>query len=606
METEKKEKFSIKGFREMFENSFRLSRIIWAERKPLIFSFLAVSFVSSIFPILSSAVRGGLINELVQAAQLKVFSNPLVIFVILNLSLIFVRSLVGSLDQYLDKVFYMYLEEKSQFMMLEKFGSLDIDSFENPKHQNLIQKVKESGTWRIQNFAEKQFYLFRRLIELISAIIALSFAEWWIFIIVIIGVVPNLIVELRYGRRAWTIHDSKAETKRRYWHLSNKLSNINSAVELKIFQNTAKFISLVKDLFSGFQKDQFTIDKKHLKEETLASAFGQIASGIIYVYLVRKVIFEGLQIGSFTFFVGAVGTLEGALSGLFWILGRNYQDSLFVTDVFKFLDIKQVVSKPVEGKALDPTKTPKIVFENVSFSYPDSKERVLKNINLEINPGEKVALVGVNGAGKTTLIKLLCRFYDPVKGRILIDGQDLKEIDLESYYSLLGALFQEYSNYRFLVKEAIGIGRTSEELSFSRVGQSARKSDSDDFIERWKDKYSQQLGKEFTGGVEPSIGQWQKLALARAFYRDPKIYILDEPTSSIDAQAEAKIFEKLGKLPKDRTVVLISHRFSTVRKANRIIVIENGKITENGSHERLLKNNKTYAKLFKLQAKGYQ
>ena len=247
-----------------------------------------------------------------------------------------------------------------------------------------------------------------------------------------------------------------------------------------------------------------------------------------------------------------------------------------------------------------------IVFDNVSFSYPGAGKPTLKNISLKITAGEKIALVGSNGAGKTTLIKLLCRFYDPTEGKITVNGRDLKEIKLESYYSMIGVLFQEYSNYRLLVKEAIGVGRASARMNLDKIIKAAEQSDADLFISKWADKYEQQLGKEYTCGVEPSIAQWQKLALARAFYRDPNIYILDEPTSSIDGEAEAKIFEKLGQLPADRTVILISHRFSTVRKANRIVVMEDGAITENGTHEELLANDRTYARLFKLQAKGYQ
>ena len=606
MENEKKEKISLDGLKEMVKNSFLLTQIVWRDKRTLIILFLAVSVISSLFPISDSLVRGGLINELVNSAQTRLFSNNLLLFIVLTLGIILLRSLFNFFDSYLDRLFYLYLEEKTQFMILEKFGQLDIDSFDNPKQQDLIQKVNETGTWRVQNFVDNQFYFLRRIVELVSAILALSFAEWWIFIIVIIGVIPNLIIELRYGRRAWSIHDARAEVKRKFWHLRGKFGDVNTIAELKIFQNISHFLKLVKDLFLSFQSDQHRVEKKHLREGVLASLLGQIAYGFIYVYLVQQVVFEGMGIGTFTFFVGAVATLEGALFGLFWVIGRSYQDSLFVADFFKFLDIKQTIKKPREGIILKTTKAPEIVFDNVSFSYPDSEKFVLKNINLKIASGEKIAFVGVNGAGKTTLIKLLCRFYDPTKGRILIDGKDLKEIDIESYYSLIGALFQDYSNYRFLVKEAIGVGRTNVGFSFDKTVKSAKRSESDTFIEAWGNKYDQQLGKNFTGGVEPSIGQWQKLALARAFYRDPKIFILDEPTSSIDAQAEAKIFEKLEKLPKDRTVVLISHRFSTVRQAHRIVVIEDGVITENGSHEQLLKKNKTYARLFKLQAKGYR
>lgn len=231
---------------------------------------------------------------------------------------------------------------------------------------------------------------------------------------------------------------------------------------------------------------------------------------------------------------------------------------------------------------------------------------MLKNFSLRIAPGEKLALVGSNGAGKTTLVKLLCRFYDPDKGRILINGNDIKTVDLESWYRELGVLFQDYDNYHFLVRESIAIGRSGAMSSLEKVKGAAKASEADTFIEEWEKAYEQMLGKQFTGGIEPSIGQWQKLALARTFYRDPQVLILDEPTSSIDAEAEAKIFDRLEQLPKDRTVILISHRFSTVRHANRICVIKDGRLAELGTHAALLKRGGTYARLFKLQARGYR
>ncbi|MDP3696554.1 MAG: ATP-binding cassette domain-containing protein, partial [Candidatus Taylorbacteria bacterium] len=282
------------------------------------------------------------------------------------------------------------------------------------------------------------------------------------------------------------------------------------------------------------------------------------------------------------------------------------QDSFFVSDIFKLLDMKPVIKKSEKGIVLDSHKTFEIAFEHVTFVYPGTKKAVLKDFSLKISPGEKIALVGVNGAGKTTFVKLLCRFYEPDEGKITIDGHDLREIDLESWYSQLGAIFQDYSRYHFIVKEAIALGRTGNISSLEKVKEAAKASEADTFIEEWEKKYEQMLGKEFTEGVEPSIGQWQKLALARTFYRDPLVLILDEPTSSIDAEAEAKIFEKLEALPKDRTVILISHRFSTVRQADKIGVVEDGQLKELGSHEDLLKLNGTYARLFTLQAKGYQ
>ena len=287
-------------------------------------------------------------------------------------------------------------------------------------------------------------------------------------------------------------------------------------------------------------------------------------------------------------------------------LGQQYQDSLFVTDIFKLLDIQPALVKPVSGFVLPRDTTPEIVFENVSFAYPGTDTVVLKNFSLRVEPGEKIALIGANGAGKTTIVKLLCRFYDPTEGRILIGGRDIREIDIESWYAILGALFQDYAHYPFIVKDAIALGRTESPLAMDQVRGAAHSSEADIFINEWKDKYEQMLGKDFTGGIEPSIGQWQKLAISRAFYRNAQVLILDEPTASIDAESEAKIFDRLEKETQGKTVILISHRFSTVRHATKIAVLENGRLKELGRHEELLKKKGLYARLFNLQAEGYR
>lgn len=324
------------------------------------------------------------------------------------------------------------------------------------------------------------------------------------------------------------------------------------------------------------------------------------------VVLVEKVIAESILIGTFTFFLASIGGLRQSLSGFFGNLGRQYHDGLFIGDVFALLDLKEVVERPKSGIRLDPAKTPEIRFENVSFSYPGAGRATLKDFSLVILPGEKVALIGINGAGKTTFVKLLCRFYDPDDGKILIDGHDLRDIDLESWYTLLSVLFQDYAKYHFIVKEAIAVGRIESKFSLERVKDAAKTSEADVFIEELARGYEQKLGKEFTGGIEPSVGQWQKLALARTFYRDPAILVLDEPTSSIDAEAEAHIFERVEALSQNRTVILISHRFSTVRHASKIAVIEDGTVTELGTHDALLEFKGTYARLFYLQARGYK
>ncbi|HWT82638.1 MAG TPA: ABC transporter ATP-binding protein, partial [Candidatus Methylomirabilis sp.] len=295
-------------------------------------------------------------------------------------------------------------------------------------------------------------------------------------------------------------------------------------------------------------------------------------------------------------------------SGFFLSLGHQYEYSLFATNLFEVMDTPPAIPRLGNARVLSAAAAPEIVLDNVSFAYPGTDNLILKNVSLTIPSGAKVALVGVNGSGKTTFVKLICRIYDPTEGRILVNGYDLRDLNLDSWHHQMSVLFQDYANYHFLVKEVIAMGRRngSRVADMDKVRQAARQSGAEGFIAEWARQYEQMVGREFPDGIDPSKGQLQKLALARSFYRDPRLLILDEPTASIDAEAEARIFEELEALPRDKTVILVSHRFSTVRKADRICVFKDGIVEEQGSHDDLMRLGKIYARLFRIQAAGYQ
>ena len=385
-------------------------------------------------------------------------------------------------------------------------------------------------------------------------------------------------------------------------HISEK----SSLTELKLFRNNNFFIERIRKLFEIFLVKQEKLETDTLKMLLLTSIPAQLSFVGFIIYLIYSTINGDIQIGTLTFIIATLITFTNAFENIIGTFARQYEDGLFVNDYFKLLDLPDLIEKPTNAIAHDYTKSPHIEFRNVSFTYPGNNVLALENINLTIEPGEKVAIVGINGAGKSTLIKLLCRFYDPTDGDVLINGVSLRELDIESWYRNLSVLFQDYSNYKMLVKELIHLGDTTADLDIERVENASKKSEAHDFVMEWETGYDQMLGNQFTDGVEPSIGQWQKLALSRSFYRNSHVIILDEPTSAIDAEAEAKIFETLETQTQDRSVIFISHRFSTVRKADRIVVLEKNKIHEMGTHEELMKLNGTYARLFQLQAKEYQ
>lgn len=606
MEDEPLNRLSLPVFKELVKNSARLTAIVWKDKKWQIILLAIIFLVVSAETFLQSGSRGLLINELINIGGGGLIGSRLFLLVGLLILAGFIPSILYAVQRYLSLTFWYYLEEKFELELLKRQAEIDVAVHEDPAQKDLFNKVKENGTWRMRSFLDRQFWLLQNVVEVVLAAAVILFSEWWVFFLILVGTLPELITEVRYGRRVWGIHSGRAEIRRRYWDLQDHFHRLPSIVELKLFQNIPYFLKTIRELFVSFQTEQKINERKKLWRQLASLALSQVTIAVAIVVFVWGVVRGDLLVGTFTFVIASITSLRQSLSGLFANLGVQYQDSLFVTDIFRLLDTKPAVVLSKNGVTIDAAKTLEIIFDRVSFAYPGTKKLVLKDLSFQIVAGEKLALVGINGAGKTTLVKLLCRFYDPTAGRILINGIDLKEIDLESWYAQLGIIFQDYAQYHFLVKEAIAVGRMSQGTLVEKVKRAAKASEADAFIEEWEKNYDQMLGKEFTGGVEPSIGQWQKLALARTFYRDPKILILDEPTSSIDAAAEAKIFEKLELLPSDRTVILISHRFSTVRRAQKIAVIDKGELTELGTHEDLLKLGGTYANLFLLQARGYR
>ena len=313
----------------------------------------------------------------------------------------------------------------------------------------------------------------------------------------------------------------------------------------------------------------------------------------------------GLTIGSFTLLVSMLDQLGSRAANASTQFAHIYENSLYADHYFEFLALPDLIPKAAKPVPLGEPAPPRIEFRNVSFRYPGSESDALKNVSFVIEPGESVALVGHNGAGKTTIVKLLCRFYDPAEGGIFINGANLKDVDTREWYRFLGTLFQEFVRYHFSVRENIMLG-APERNDTAAMKEAARRSGAAEFIEHLPGGYEQILGKEFEDGVDLSGGQWQKIAIARAFYESPPVLILDEPTSAIDAEAEYDIFSNLEQQYKSKTLVLVSHRFSTVRNAGKIIVLEQGQIVESGSHDDLMARAGEYAKLFQIQARGYR
>lgn len=567
------------------------------------FHFLAYSFCNAMNPILTIGqtwVLSILINYLGKG---NISFHYLYILTGVNILMAVFPFLFSRLQDYFQAVVLESIRRVFDIKRAAKRADIDIATQETPEFNDLNNKISEVGLGRIVDTFYYQNFIVNNLISVIMAAVIIISFKWWLFVAIFVAIIPNLIVSIHYGGAGYKLFNHQTINRRELYLYRNFFYSFNNLIDIKLYNLKERFLKKLDNFYINNSKEKIQLQATKAKWQAFSYFVAYIGIAVPMIWFVGQTALKLMAIGTLTFAFSTIQRFRSSLSEGFTWLGSLYESNLSVDDYLKFLEIAPTIKNINTAKEIiDNPQT--IEFKDVSFSYPNSKKLILKHLNLTIRAGEHLAIVGANGAGKTTLVKLLCRFYDPTEGEILIDGQNLKEIDLKSWYSYLGLLPQDYANYELTVKEAIAI--SGEQLNLDKVCKAAKMSEADSFIKDYPDRYEQRLGRTFHNGREPSIGQWQKLAIARLFYRNPYIYILDEPTSSVDAQSEIKIFERLNKIAKDKIVIFISHRFTTVRQANKICVIENGVITEIGTHQELLANKNTYANLFQMQARSYE
>jgi len=539
---------------------------------------------------------------------------------LVNKEITFVFLIVGSylISEYLSRFFTNTLNSqyfeyilRSKFQnvltrrFMEKLAHLDFSNLENGEVRNLIAKVEDTYSWRLfENLRVINFMIYSLASLILAFFVALRFNPIYLIALFFLST-PLYYFRAKYGNINWSIYTQNSKKINYLWYMRYLFTNFNTLSEIKIYNLKSFFLDKTKQIQNEVVNQYKKPILKYIFWSTLASFF---IPAIIFFFLknfINQIIFsQKFSLGDFTFFLNAMFTFTGQTSSLLVNLGGIVENNLYVDDYFRLLNIKNKIISSNRAKRLKIIIPREIKFENVSFTYPGSKNSVLKNINLTIKTGQDIAIVGPNGAGKTTLIKLLFRFYDPTSGKILVDGVDLKNINLDDWYRHLGVLFQDFAKYYLTVKENIEFGDV-DKAKKKNVNEALANAQAHDLLKLPK-KTNQILGRWFEDGEEISVGQWQKLAIARALYRNAPILILDEPTSNIDAQSEFKIFNNLKKTYLKKTLIFISHRFSTVRIADYIYVLKEGQIIEQGKHQDLVTKNGTYAKYFNIQKQGYE
>lgn len=594
------------SFKELFYNIVKTMRIFWRiDRQRLVFYLMAMSsqVISGIFSLyFAGKVLTALSNVIAHHAE------PRAVWIALTLAVLFqiIEQVSWRLLSYWQGSALLYWGVELNPEFHQKRLELDIQRFEDDKFNVLLNKVEADYNWKPANFAYQILNMLHAIARTIGAlIVVMSFAPWLIPLIIIFSL-PSLYIESLQSKVKWDMWADKSESSRAYHRVTWMFNNKHNLIEFRLFGVGSYLIEFCRKMLHDFFGAQREVMRGYIKAAVGARVVEGIFVGSIEFWLIRQVIVGRYALGQYSFYSGILQQFNNSLGLIFSTYGVLYEWNLFMTDYFKVMETPRLLSEPTHPIILDKHKIPSIELNNVSFHYPSSDQPVFNGLSLSIQPGEHIAIVGENGAGKTTLIKLLLRLYDVDKGTVKIDGHDIKLLGMDSWYQHVGVLFQDFSRYPFTVEKNIQLGRMQQPLGKAKIAQVAKQAGFDKIVASYPKGYDSILDNSFEGGIEPSGGQWQRVALARAFYRDSDILILDEPTSAIDAKAEYDIFNNIFTHYRDKTTIIVSHRFSTVRRADRIIVIDKGKIVEQGSHAKLMKQKGLYHEMFTKQAEGYR
>jgi ATP-binding cassette, subfamily B, bacterial len=484
-------------------------------------------------------------------------------------------------------------------------ATLDLEQFESNDQQDRLDRARRQVTGRTtlltQLFGQAQGVL--TVASLAAGLIAYA---PWLILMLIIALCPALLAEMRFNAQGYRLNYFRTPERRQLDYLRYLGSSVETAKEVKLFGLNGFLVERFGRFADTMYADNRSLAVRRALWGGLLSALASLAYYGAYAVIVWRTVEGQFSLGDLTFLAGSFLRLRTLLEQLLLGFSQIAGQALYLEDLFSFFDIVPSISSPTSPRHFPTPIRSGFVFENVGFRYPESDHWAVRHLNLTHEVGSVLAFVGENGAGKTTIVKLLARLYDPTEGRILLDGHDLREYDLAELRRHVGVIFQDFGRYHFTAAENIGVGRIADISDEARVRAAAERSLAEDVVARLPQGYEQPLGKRFNGGVDLSGGEWQKIALARAYMRDADLLILDEPTAALDARAEFQVFQRFRDLSKGRTVLLISHRFSTVRMADRIVVLEGGRVVEEGSHSELMAAGGRYAELFELQAAGFR
>ena len=591
-------------------------REIWGTSKPLTLATAALRLVRAFLPVIMLYIGKLIIDEAVRLIALDVpvdlgaawasgQLHHLLWLLLLELGLAIASDLLGRLTSYVDALLSERFTNATSIRLMEHAATLDLEDFEDADLQDKLDRARRQTMGRMglmgQLFGQAQ-----DMVTVASFAVGLLAYAPWLMLLLAVALIPAFVGESHFNALNYSLNYQWTPERRQLEYVRQMGASVETAKEVKIFNLNRFLIERFRTLSDQFYQANRKLAGRRAFWGTLLAALGTLGYYVAYAYIAWRTVRGDFTIGDLTFLAGSFRRLRQLLESLLTGFSQVAGQALYLDDLYSFFRIEAEIRSSPDALPVPQPVRQGFVFEDVGFRYEGSDGWAVRGLSFELRAGEVLALVGENGAGKTTLVKLLARLYDPDEGRILLDGRDLRDYDLDELRASIGVIFQDFVRYHLTAAENIGVGKIEAMDDRARIEDAARKGMADEVVRALPRGYDQLIGRRFKDGVDLSGGQWQKIAIARAYMRDAQVMILDEPTAALDARAEYEVFRRFKELSEGKTAVLISHRFSSVRMADRILVLADGKVEASGTHEHLMAQGGRYAELFELQAAGYR
>lgn len=600
-------RFLWKNIKDFFNRLFYIITLVWEAKKGALLLLVMFCALEGFYPVISALIAAELLNQVGLAATGALSSfTPILIPLIGYFGFLFLTQILQKLSLLTVRIASEHVSNHIRLKIVKKASTLDLSSFDKPEFYEKLENATREAGFRPINILTSTFTIISSFISIVSFIVILATLHPVAPVLIIIMALPAAIINYIYRHKTFWYMRRHSKERRQMEYYAGVITNKDLVKEVRLMN--------LADTFTDKYQTAFGKYFKGIKRLIYQESFWQIGSALLttitnialFLYVAHNVYLGNLKLGDYSLYTGALNSIITSVNSLITMTATVFEGTLFIDNLKSFMNEKREIVANTQPAFIPSRGKHVIEFQNVSFAYPGTHRFVLHNVNLKLESGQTTVLVGLNGAGKTTLIKLLTRLYDPTEGVILLDGKDIKSYDPRALYDLFGIIFQDFGKYAASVSENISFGEVAKPVTQENVRTAAKESSASEFIEKLPQKYDTPLMRYFeANGIEPSIGQWQKLSVARAFYKDSDILILDEPTASLDPLAEQEIFNQFARLGENKITVFVSHRLSSATTAQQIVVLNYGKVVECGTHAELMALRKKYYELFSTQAKRY-